>query len=158
MSDLQAAFNKLIEEQQELQTKFQKTAQALFKETVKEFFVKNSDVTAIVWTQYTPYFNDGEPCVFGVNDTTFTNAPDPDNIQWGEYCGDEETAADGSPIFAWSSWTGSRPIDFDTDACNHFETMICSSEMQDVMKTMFGDHVKVIATPHGFDVQDYEHD
>ena len=50
MSDLQTAFDKLLDEQRELQIKFQKTAQALFKETTKEFFDKNSNVTAIVWT------------------------------------------------------------------------------------------------------------
>jgi hypothetical protein len=25
-------------------------------------------VESVRWTQYTPYFNDGEPCVFGAND------------------------------------------------------------------------------------------
>jgi hypothetical protein len=42
--------------------------------------------------------------------------------------------------------------------CNAFSRMICSSEMEDVMKAMFGDHVKVVATREGFDVDDYDHD
>ena len=157
MSDLQTAFDKLLDEQRELQKKFQATAQALFKETTKEFFDKNPNVTAIVWTQYTPYFNDGDTCEFGVNDATFTNAPDPSNVRWGEYDGDEEVAADGSEIFAWESW-GDAPEGLNVEMCKAFDRMICSSEMEDVMKAMFGDHVKVVATREGFDVDDYDHD
>lgn len=157
MSDLQTAFDKLLNEQRELQKKFQTTAQALFKETTKEFFDKNPNVTAIVWTQYTPYFNDGDECTFGVNDATFTNAPDPENVRWGEYEGDEETATDGSEIFAWEGW-GDAPKGLNVEMCKAFGRMIGSSEMEDVMKAMFGDHVKVVATREGFDVDDYDHD
>lgn len=157
MSDLQTAFDKLLNEQRELQKKFQTTAQALFKETTKEFFDKNPNVTGIVWTQYTPYFNDGDTCEFGVNDATFTNAPDPENIRWDEYEGDEETAADGSEIFTWGGW-GDVPEGLNVEMCRAFSRMICSSEMEDVMKAMFGDHVKVVATREGFDVDDYDHD
>ena len=157
MSDLQSAFDKLLNEQRELQKKFQTTAQALFKETTKEFFDKNPGVTAIVWTQYTPYFNDGDTCEFNVNDATFTNAPDPENVRWGDYDGDEEKAADGSEIFAWESW-GDAPEGLNVEMCKAFDRMICSSEMEDVMKAMFGDHVKVVATREGFDVDDYDHD
>lgn len=157
MSDLQTAFDKLLDEQRALQKKFQETAQALFKETTKEFFDKNPNVTAIVWTQYTPYFNDGDTCEFSVHDATFTNAPDPHNVRWGEYDGDEEVAADGSEIFAWEGW-GEAPVDLNTEMCKAFDRMINSSEMEDVMKAMFGDHVKVVATREGFDVDDYDHD
>lgn len=157
MSDLQTAFDKLIDEQRALQKKFQTTAQALFKETTKEFFDKNPNVTAAVWTQYTPYFNDGETCEFGVNDVTFTNAPDPENIHWDDYEGDAEAAADGSEIFTWSGW-GEAPNGLDQEMCNSFSRMVQSSEMEDVMKAMFGDHVKVVATREGFDVDSCDHD
>ena len=78
MSDLQTAFDTLLNEQRELQKKFQAQGQALFKETFKEFFDNNPGIKAVVWTQYTPYFNDGDECVFRVNSPTFTNAEDED--------------------------------------------------------------------------------
>mgnify|MGYP003347855693 FL=1 len=168
MSDLQTAFDKLLNEQRELQKKFQTTAQALFKETTKEFFDKNPNVTAIVWTQYTPYFNDGDTCEFSVNEPTFTNAPDPENVRWGEYDGDAED------VFAVENirWVMENDRDYykedreaiakaggvDVASCDAFSLMICSSAMEDVMQAMFGDHVKVIATREGFDVEDYDHD
>lgn len=157
MSELQTAFDKLIAEQRELQKKFQATAQELFKETTKELFKMNPNVTGIVWTQYTPFFNDGDTCEFSVNEPSFTNAPDPESVHWGEYDGDEETAADGSEIFVWEGW-GSAPASLNKESCEAFARMIQSSEMEDVMKAMFDDHVKVTATREGFSVDEYDHD
>lgn len=168
MSKLQEKFDKLLDEQEELRRKFQATAQELFKETTKEFFDSNPAITAVVWTQYTPYFNDGDTCEFGVNSPTFTNAPDPENVNWGSYDGDEEG------VFAVEniSYVMNSDRDYykneqeaikkagviDVDSCEAFQRMICSSAMEDVMQAMFGNHVKVIATRDGFDIQDYDHD
>ena len=168
MSKLQEKFDKLLDEQEELRRKFQATAQELFKETTKEFFDSNPAITAVVWTQYTPYFNDGDTCEFGVNSPTFTNAPDPESVSWGSYDGDEEG------VFAVEniSYVMNSDRDYykneqeaikkagviDVDSCEAFQRMICSSAMEDVMQAMFGNHVKVIATRDGFDIQDYDHD
>lgn len=41
-----------------------------FKELLNEHLLdvtKNTQYKKLRWTQYTPYFNDGSPCVFGVN-------------------------------------------------------------------------------------------
>lgn len=54
---------------------------------VEEFYglmlevLADPDVKAIHWTQYTPYFNDGEPCVFNTGEITLTlhSQPDPDS-------------------------------------------------------------------------------
>jgi hypothetical protein len=168
MSALQEKFDQLLTEQEELRKKFQTTAQELFKETTKEFFNGNPAITAVVWTQYTPYFNDGDTCEFSVGDPTFTNASDPENVRYGEYDGDEEG------VFAVENprWVLENDRDYykeeqeavakaggiDIDSCEAFSRMICSSAMEDVMLAMFGDHVKVIATREGFDVEDHDHD
>lgn len=166
MSELQNKFDQLINEQRELQKKFQETAQSLFKETMKEFWEKNPGVSAVVWTQYTPYFNDGETCEFGVNDPCFTNAPDPENINWGEYEGEEEN------VWALESYVLTSDREYyveeqklalssgnvDAASCSLLSKMICSGELEDVMEAMFGNHVKVIATRDGFDIEDFNHD
>lgn len=46
-------------------------------------------VTAVSWTQYTPYFNDGDPCEFSVNWPGIQFGLDPDD--------DEDEEYDGSP-------------------------------------------------------------
>lgn len=161
MSKLQEQFDLLLQEQADLTKRFQEKAQELFKETTKEFFEKNPGVTAVVWTQYTPYFKDGDTCVFGVNEPYFTNAKDLDNItRWGEYEGEEDNEWSES---AWGfeyqrKKTGSVFEGIDKQSIDKFSNLIQSSEMQDVMKAMFGDHVRVTATREGFDVDDYDHD
>lgn len=168
MSALQEKFDQLLSEQEELRKKFQVTAQELFKETTKEFFDGNPSIKAVVWTQYTPYFNDGDTCEFSVNSPTFTNAPDPENVRWGEYDGDEEDVfavenmayamKSDSPYYKEDQEAIRKAGGVDVDSCEAFERMICSSSMEDVMLAMFGNHVQVIATREGFEVNDYDHD
>ena len=169
MSTLQEKFDQLLVDQVELKRKFQEQAQEMFKDITKEFFDNNPGIQAIVWTQYTPYFNDGETCVFNVNDPTFTNSPNGEDVSpWGEYEGEDDT------IWACQSVSDILKSDreyyaedkrriveaggVDGDLCDAFDRMLLSSEMEDVFLAMFGDHVKVTATRDGFDIDDYEHD
>lgn len=170
MSDLRTKFEQLIEEQRELQKKFQEQGQALFKETFKEFFDKNEAVKAVVWTQYTPYFNDGDECTFSVNSPTFTNAEgdDLDDVTgYGEYDGDNEEVWAVENV----EWVLGKGREYHTEAAaaidkggvdvkslQLMEEVIQSGEMEDILRAMFDDHVKVIATRDGFDVQEYDHD
>lgn len=41
-----------------------------FKATIAAV-LSHPEITGIAWTQYTPYFNDGEPCVFSASDPYF---------------------------------------------------------------------------------------
>jgi hypothetical protein len=153
MQDLQKEFDELVAAQQELTKKFQATAQELFKKTTRNFFDSVPEIKAFYWSQYTPYFNDGDECVFSVHDVYFTNTTDVDNITWDEYEGEEEN------VFIYAGW-GKVPelSEASKERCDQISKMIGSSEFEDVMKAMFGDHVKVIATAEGFDVQDRDHD
>ena len=169
MSTLKTAFEQLVADQAELKRKFQEQAQTLFKDITKEFFDKNPGITGVVWKQYTPYFNDGDTCTFSVNEPIFTNAPADElyDIRW-EYEGDTEGVwatenighileserdyyADTKKMILASGGV-------DAESCDLFTKAICSSEMEDVLLAMFGDHVKVVATREGFDVDEYDHD
>lgn len=171
MSELQQKYEKLIAEQRELQRQFQEQAQALFKETTTEFFNLNPGINAVVWTQYTQYWNDGETCEFSVHEPTFTNATGDDLHDvsgWGEYEGDNDSIWATSNIN--TTLTSGRDYyeedrkkilagpAIDVTSCGLFSSMIQSSEFENVMRAMFDDHAKVIATRDGFDVQEYDHD
>ena len=157
MSDLQTQFDNLISEHQRIRAEFQKSAQELFKNITKEFFATNPGIKAAKWSQYTPYFNDGDECVFRVNDVYFTNASgeELDNVShWGEYEGEDES------IEVFSSWDLKKTTieGIDSAQVKLFESMIGSSEMEEVLQEMFGDHVIITATADGFDVAEYDHD
>jgi hypothetical protein len=161
MSKLQEQFDLLLQEQADLTKRFQEKAQELFKETTKEFFEKNPGITAVIWTQYTPYFNDGDTCEFSVGDPSFTNVDDFDDLsRWGEYEGEDENKwSESSWGFKYQSEKkGTKFEGIDPASIEKFSGLIQSSEMEDVMKAMFGDHVRVVATRDGFDVDDHDHD
>lgn len=170
MNKLSTAFEKLLKEQNELKQKFQKEGQALFKDAFLEFFDKNPNINAVMWNQYTPYFNDGDECVFSVGGLCFTNAKDDglDDVRsYGEYEGENETiwAADGT-----NALTSDRPYyketqdkvaasgGVDIDSCIFLEKLILDDAMGEILKALFDDHTKIIATRSGFDVSEYEHD
>jgi hypothetical protein len=46
----------------------------------------------------------------------------------------------------------------DIQSITKFSGIIQSSEMEGVMEAMFGNHVRVVATRDGFDVEEYDHD
>lgn len=160
----------LIANHEQMKRQFQTQAQELFKELAKEFWDKNPGLTAVIWTQYTPYFNDGETCEFSVNDVVFTNAPEDEleNVSpWAEYEGEYED------VFAVSEISYTLNSDrewhkrdrdallklgdkLDAASCDEFARAV--SHLDDVMLAMFGDHVKIIMTRDGFDVNDYAHD
>jgi hypothetical protein len=153
---LQLRFDTLIAEQQVLRLKFITEAQTMFKESLKSFFELNPGINALRWTQYTPYFNDGDACVFSVGDVYFTNAKGNqlDDISgWGEYEGDDaDIWSDSYPKYL----TGKLGVN--VESCEFISSMINSSEMEDIMEMMFGDHVCVTVTRVGIDVTDYDHD
>ena len=62
----------MIEQVMSLKSRYDKMVKGFKEEDFKgwftEFFALYPMVTTIRWTQFTPYFNDGEPCVFSVNE------------------------------------------------------------------------------------------
>lgn len=167
MSNIQDKFEQLLKDQRDLQKKFQTEAQELFKEITKEFFDLSPTVKAVTWTQYTPFFNDGDECVFSVGDPSFTNAEgdDVENVTYGEYDGDNEDVwvydagsleSESEYFQTFKNEAISRGVNI--KACVSLCNAITSSEMKDVMQAMFGDHVRVIATKDGFFCDEFDHD
>jgi hypothetical protein len=112
-----------------------------------------SNVHSVRWTQYTPYFNDGEPCIFGINDITVRLENGDDTA--GDY-GDgyistyEMTDGYGSSAIAKPGFEDIAPaLKTLNDYKDHFE---------DFVEEAFGDHATVTATLNGFDIAFYEHD
>lgn len=50
---------------------FQNCARDIFAEAAAHFFETNPDIISFGWSQFTPYFNDGEECVFQIPDRDF---------------------------------------------------------------------------------------
>lgn len=154
LRDMMATYHKRIEDEGE----------DALKELFKNFFQVHPGVEAVTWTQYTPYFNDGEPCTFGVNGMSviFGTVQEDDGGAEGAEDVDEdededEEYEDDEDEEGLESWDLSRSPDPVMKALGE-ELKKLESVPDDIMESVFGDHVKVKATRAGFDVTDYEHD
>ena len=113
--------------------------ETLRKEFPKLFaplFDANPEVNKFSWSQYTPYFNDGESCTFSVNngDVTVNGLS-----EWDQDDNDAETNV--------------KPEVF-----KQFENILQSVPDEFYME-LFGDHVEVIVNRDGtISTEEYEHD
>jgi hypothetical protein len=75
------------------------TAKSAFAEMAEEFFEENPDIIAFGWTQYTPYWNDGDVCEFSAHTDypSVTMILDGQEITYDENSGDI-TDAEGDEI------------------------------------------------------------
>jgi len=136
-------FEKLKEIQAQVEAaraQMKKNGQEALKEAFVEFFNAHPEVSALQWRQYTPYFNDGDPCTFRRNEVEVQLAADEDGEFYdSDYGLPEELKAD------WDKAAG---------AIDELEGLIDD----DLALTLFDDGVIVTATIDGFEVVEYNHD
>lgn len=124
-------------------------------------------IRAIGWTQHTPYFNDGEPCEFGIGEL----ALDLDPAVYGEVDDDDAYGLpedDHNWATAWGIFTYPKSGNYstreyelngvDTKPLDEIFSKWASERYENVALDSFGDHAVVIATPEGFSVDYYAHD
>lgn len=152
----QQTIDSFLEEYHEFQRSFRERAQEKMKEIFKQFWDENPGVNVITWTQYAPYFADGDPCIFSVNDLTFSNATeeaDIDELNWGEYDGENEniwSCAD------YSAKSVAKNVDgLNADSVIALCSFMSSDPMEDVLEDVFGSDNKIVATRDGFVTTDY---
>src|SRR5688572_30748584 len=58
LNELKAAYETALREK----------GQEIIKVAFRDMFEKHPDLISLRWTQYTPYFNDGDACTFSVHD------------------------------------------------------------------------------------------
>jgi hypothetical protein len=150
---------------QEIKAKFEdaratmkREGEAAVKENFGAFFSRHPEVSSVVWTQYTPYFNDGDTCEFGVHE--------PELKLTREF-------VDGNPD-AIKSLLRYQTVDDLVESKYHYgdasahklpsiepdfaELLRPIFGLSELMEQVFGDHVKVVVTREGFQVDEYQHD
>ena len=111
-------------------------ARAVFGEMCADLFKKYPTLELFSWTQYTPYFNDGDTCEFGVNSDCDIKW---DGVEYEAYATDDEPA--------------------DVEKCKQEVSSLISATPEDALQGMFGDHCRVTVPRKGKpSTDDYEHD
>jgi hypothetical protein len=120
--------------EQEISRKREAVVEAIkpkFHEPFAKFFEAHEELEALWFCAYTPYFNDGEECIFSVRET------------YG-VVGDDEY------VYGYGDEPVAKSIREADD--------IVHSLPEDVIRGLFGDHVKVVITRDGVNVEEYDHD
>jgi hypothetical protein len=63
-----SVFDEILSLKARFETQVKEQGKELLHKHFTEYFEANPEVEAVKWAQYTPYFNDGEPCEFTVHD------------------------------------------------------------------------------------------
>lgn len=144
-----------------LNTELTKFSSGIFEDFYKYIFEKYTRLESFGWTQYTPYFNDGDTCVFHANtDYLIIN---------GDYV-DESNWISPINIISWGNWNSESKSyvdrveeenkNFDknlSDATNEIIDFLSNFD-NDFYLRKFGDHAEIIVTRNGVDISDYDHD
>lgn len=72
LQQLEQLMAEMQEKMQEAQSFMQAHARQYIELSVHSFFDACPEITSIHWTQYTPYFNDGDSCEFSVHELHYT--------------------------------------------------------------------------------------
>lgn len=139
----------LVAEADRLKQELMDKLQDRIRPILQNFLKDHPAVKALAWTQYVPYFNDGEECVFFVNDLTYSlvDADERDGSHYGE---------------GWQDVYSHTPCEGVSEethkALNELDQLIRSDAMEDTLQVIFGSHARVIVTSEGVEVEEYDHD
>lgn len=204
-------FKVLNEKIEEMKKEMQEKSRPMIEDAAKLLFNKYPFLEEIFWTQYTPYFNDGEACEFSVHDLAFVLAGDENACdyegsflyteeslekakadlavaieyqknpeEWGKkYIYDNYTSKGRKPFIGYNPKPypydpihaqetiddiqtfldnyGEYDMDKFKEDFNAFANSIHRIP-EDVMESLFGNHVRVSITSEGIDVDEYAHD
>jgi hypothetical protein len=126
-----------------------KNGQEMFAKAVKEIFEENKDwLESFSWTQFTPYFADGEVPEF------YANHDDPEIN--GENAYDVNFLKES--IGPYHNRTPNPDyMPERTEIVNQLKKLI-NSLGEETLQEIFGDHVKVTITINGIATEEYDHD
>lgn len=136
------------------------TAHETLKEDLNKVFDKYGEkLQSFGWSQYTPGFNDGDPCYFTVGDDSEMieiNGKSTDDWDGVEYFWDRESGV--------SEWRGENKwvAEAADDVCDIIRPLIDnykdreSGTALEILRQLFGNNVTVTATRDGFDTDWYD--
>lgn len=144
---LMAREKVIVKRKGKIKKLFPEIGRSIFQEDVKVLFEQNPDLHSFQWTQYTDFFNDGEPCTFGVHrwDWCVNDSPS----EYDEVDEDVENAPHPSGL------TGEQ-LEKLLEKLEKKVSTFMSAYSDDDLEDMFGDHVRVHVRRDGVTTETYD--
>ena len=132
--------SKLAERLQSIKQEVQDTAKQALTEELKVFFDDFPEVEAVAWKQYTPGFNDGEPCVHSMDDVRlYSKAVFEDQ--------DFDLSDDPEELNYWQA---------ETEAQKRMKAFTKEiHDLEEAWEMVFGTDTMITCTRKGVEVEDY---
>lgn len=131
---------------EKIKKEVEKESAIVFKKSMVSFFEAFPEVSKILWTQYTPYFNDGDPCTFSLGEVYFV----PKDVE------DEDFGYWDYDDVAFSTYDDRKPSEELGIAMKAITSLI--NKLDDFLEDQFGDHMMITLTKDGIDTIEYDHD
>jgi len=123
-----------------------------FPNLLKPLFERSELIKSISWTQYTPYFNDGDECTFRVSHDININGEYKDDISWYSW---------KYKYFVQKGEYKEESDEWNLEECAIVEEIekVLENIPENFYKDLFGDHCEVTVNSDGtISVDEYEHD
>ena len=156
-----AVLREKQEEIKKLKKEMLEASNKIFTDLTKTIFEDHPKVESFGWSQYTPYFNDGDTCTFSANtDWIYINGNPVDESDW----------VDETKITNYGTWNREKKeyegrtevanLDYDPELSKATEEIkeFLSNFENDFFMSQFGDHAEITITANGVSVDEYEHD
>lgn len=185
-SELVTKFDELATVMAEAKAKIEAEGKRALKEYLEDTFIAYPQIKAIGWTQYTPYFNDGDECIFSVREPQLLLAESQkddeedyedefgpgwrDSYSFYDYVEDKTQTPRQSTKYNPNT-RKHEPYDYyprvkvyatpEDEALYGLLNNLYTSfqQNQEILKSVFGDHVRVKAYADGnIEIEPYYHD
>lgn len=179
---------ELVKKIEELRETMKREGQSALKEAFVDFFDKHPEADSIVWVQYTPYFNDGDACIFSKHASELKVDPDKmapdvakllgfdadsdeneddysDDYSYGDVCAVSalyslSNIKEGSWGLCTRKGVPHRELTASEQSLvDDFNELDSNlKKIKELLQEVLGDHCMVRATRDGFDITEYDHD
>jgi len=145
------SIERLVEleaEKSQILTEWRKKGKKELLPVFKPLFDKYPELESFSWTQYTPYFNDGDSCDFGVVGIDQING-------WEEYDSEEWE----EEVHRLEAKNGKyRHIEGPLYPAYQEAQKLVRSLPEDLLESILGDHIRVTVTRKSIETEEYSHD
>lgn len=132
-------------------------------QTIVAAALESDGVAWFAWNQFTPYFSDGDPCVFHCYGLGTVEVDGHEVEDFPGYGPEDEAVLGKRPSEwinrerVWGDYTG--PNESRYDALSALNDALGGGEFEDVLLSLFGDHAEVrVVKGDAVHVEFYEHD
>lgn len=144
-----------------LKKEIKEISSGLFDQFRDYIFNKYSELESFGWVQFTPYFNDGDTCVFYA-DTNYLkiNNETAEESEWFSPITITNYGTWNNQLRKYENRTEETNKNYNQvliDAYNEITDFLSNFD-DDFYLSKFGDHAEITVTKSGLDISDYDHD